>query len=421
MGDFIRVYKHGSATYTDITSASTGGYTGFTINRVRNDAGGLEFTLEATTIEMMRGWLDDMAKAELWIDDEKIGTYIVENTAARWRSLSASVSCNGVLVRLKGWLYTGEFLYSATFSDIVGDLLAGTGITLGAIGGTDEVLGPLSYVEVDIFQAISEIAATLGRDFYINSADELVFFTPPSSSFTAVMDEDVYDVEIFYDADSVYNRVVVQSGSKVYPFDDAASQAAYGVRTLTLTAVQGNLPYAIAEQWATAYLNEYSQPKQRMRVIREHDLGVLPGQECTLSDATVADMVGIVRQWSWTLGDLYDAIDLGPAMRSFAEPKFVPPRQPPGFSGAGSGKIPVSDGEGGYTWQDLSGGLVRGKVSAYDAVALTVTFTADTPPVDPEADPSIPVPDPIVYENVTIGEHITLPPDTTASYWMGLR
>jgi hypothetical protein len=110
--EMVRIYKRGSDTYSDVTSASAGGFSDLTRVQVLNDAGSLTFTLTGTTPAMLAEWIDEAATVQYWVDGVNIETYAVDSYAPRWSALTCDVNCVGVLAAgtEPGPVYPGPYL-----------------------------------------------------------------------------------------------------------------------------------------------------------------------------------------------------------------------------------------------------------------------------------------------------------------------
>lgn len=106
----LRVYKQGSATYTDITSASVGGFSELTKTDVLNEPGSLEFTLRGTTPAAISAWMDEACTVEYWADGARAAIYTVEEYTPNIDDLSCDVKCVGILAwgAEPGPTYTGD-------------------------------------------------------------------------------------------------------------------------------------------------------------------------------------------------------------------------------------------------------------------------------------------------------------------------
>jgi len=94
----LRVYKAGLAEFSEITSATLGGFSDLTINQVRNGPGGLTVGLAATTIAMLHAWVGEASRVELWADGVRQSAYVVDKHSPRWGSLTATLDCVGAMI-----------------------------------------------------------------------------------------------------------------------------------------------------------------------------------------------------------------------------------------------------------------------------------------------------------------------------------
>jgi hypothetical protein len=93
----LRIYKHGSGSYTDVTSATTGGFTRLTRTQVLSDVGSLDFTLACVTPASLASIIDEAATVEYWEDGAKLATYVVDDYTPHLMELTCDVKCVGEL------------------------------------------------------------------------------------------------------------------------------------------------------------------------------------------------------------------------------------------------------------------------------------------------------------------------------------
>ena len=111
--ELLRIYKHGSSSYSEITSATVGGFSGMQRVQVLNDAGSLDFTLAGTTAAQLAGWLDEAATVEYWENGAKVASYSIDAYTFDWASATCDVQCVGKLALGKspGSAYTGPLCW----------------------------------------------------------------------------------------------------------------------------------------------------------------------------------------------------------------------------------------------------------------------------------------------------------------------
>ena len=91
----LRIYKLGSGSYNDIASATAGGFTDLTRTQVFNDAGALDFTLEAVSAAQLASWINEAATVDYFEDGALVESYTVDDYQLTWSTLSCSVKCVG--------------------------------------------------------------------------------------------------------------------------------------------------------------------------------------------------------------------------------------------------------------------------------------------------------------------------------------
>lgn len=309
----LRVYKHGSDTYSEVTDSMPGGFTVVTRTAVRNEPGALVFDLEATTVAMLHAWLDEAARVELWEDATRVGIYEVDSYAPRWKALACRVNCAGILVAGKGVPYTGTFT-NAALVDVLQTLVAAVpGWTWSA--GLVNVSGTVTDFAPDrdkVLTAIATLGQLFGFDYWIDGDGAFNAATWPTvSSKTLTLNENCFACDPSYSAVDVVNQLVLISNSGIWTFNEPTSQAAYGIRSQEVS-VAGIVTRAVAEVWAESVFASLAYPIQPMVVEAAHDDAHIPGMLVTLEGLEDGrTYLDIVTQVAWTLGDLTDKLNIG--------------------------------------------------------------------------------------------------------------
>lgn len=425
--EILRVYKHGASTYTEITSADDGGYSTLTWTRVRNAPGSLDITLEGTTIEQLHTWIDAVARVELWVNQERVGIFTVDEYTPKWSALTCTVSCVGVLANARTAYYTGTFPAGATGASVLAALVGVVhGITVGDLSGVSATLGAISYTDTVVFDAIADICQRLGADFFVDGDGRFctaATATTPTRTFT--LGTDAYEFDTTYNARDVVNRIVLSCDGRSWTFDDATSQAAYGVRARSV-GVTGIVAQADAQAWADAMFAEYAQPFRQMGVLVSHDWTLAPGLMVAIDNVETGGVYeGLINQITWTVGALDDSLQVGTLPLTIDPPVGVSPpdviasiRRVRGHTdidfdnnkgilttdaegnpewkdagdlvnetltveipGADAGDVLTVDENGNLTWvpsESVGGtGLTKGVLTAYDSGTSTATFQPD--------------------------------------------
>ncbi|MEI6724597.1 MAG: SGNH/GDSL hydrolase family protein [Actinomycetes bacterium] len=310
----LRIYKHGSAGFADVTSATIGGFSEFTRTQVRNEPGSLEFTLTATTPSIFNAWLDEAATVEYWNEGVRKEIYYVDDFTPQWSALTCAVKCVGKLVSGKTVYYTGTFtgVWAQTALQTLVSA-AGWSWSAGKVNGGTYVIASMSFADTPVLDAIQQIALVAGLTFWIDGNG--VFCCEPIPSAvqrTYILGDTAHEFDTTYTAREIINNLVIACGDgKTRTFYDTASRASYGTRTEKVQIASITSAKA-AQDYADAYFLEHAQPRRILGLTVDHDDTLRPGLKVSLSglaDGRAYD--DIIEQLTWTLGDLYDHVQAG--------------------------------------------------------------------------------------------------------------
>lgn len=176
-----------------------------------------------------------------------------------------------------------------------------TGIaTLGG-GATFEI-----DVNTNILSYLQEVATAEQGYFYMGANGDLVFTDRVAGTFgvqSAYFSDDGTQIpysglEVVYGQEFLYNKVITQiEGGIEQVADDAASQAEYGISTLSLSGLLLATD-AAADELADDLLAKYSQPQYRFDRLRTEFNQLTGAQQDTIAALELADVVQITRTYN---------------------------------------------------------------------------------------------------------------------------
>lgn len=349
----LRIYKHGSASYNDITSATVGGFSELTVTKVRNTPGALEFTLGATTAGIVAGWLDEASTIELWMDGAKKDIFIVDDYDIDWSASDCRVKCVGLLILGRDSKYTGSFTgvsAKSALQILIGQVSRWVWDT--ALVATGATIDNINYEDKSVDEAIQEICLLAGFNFWF-SADYKFHAgaIPTAIDQTFELNANCRDFGTTYTARDIINRVVLATGAGTFTYNDTDSQADYGVKAQKITKT-----WIASETQAASYAAKilaYSAfPKQEISISVDYDDMIAVGQlaEITgLSDGRTYEE--LIQQSRWSLGDLNMELLIGSPPLSLAEGiDPAPATEPPGTPDEPPGneppdEVPIESGD----------------------------------------------------------------------------
>ncbi|MDR3687608.1 MAG: hypothetical protein P4L93_11700 [Coriobacteriia bacterium] len=317
----LRFYKRGISGFTDITSSTLGGFSDLTFTAVRNDAGGLAGSFQASTIAQFHTWANEASKVEYWNGGARQAVYYVDSYTPDWKNLTISMACVGPLVLGKTLTYTGNLVgvtaaqAFCTLCNAVPDWTYNASF----VSAGSYVVANLSYTDKPVLEAMQEIADLAGVTFWIDANMALHVETVPATpNYTiqlpvsgATSNGNGRNWTTTHTARDIVNRLIMVTRAGTYTFDDTASHATYGVRAKKLQLAQIT-SYHQASDYATAYFLEYAQPRLEATASIDHDTTCRPGLFASvlgLSDGRTYQLV--VEQTTWALGALSDELTLG--------------------------------------------------------------------------------------------------------------
>lgn len=309
----LRVYKHGSSSYTEITNAMAGGWTDIEWTRVRNDAGALVVDLEATTPAMLHEWLDEAALVKLYDGTTCLAQFEVDSYTPRWERLTCRLQCAGLLVAGKGVPYTGTFtdttagtVFAQLASSVPGWGWNGTKVDIGG------VVDLLDYKGDKVLEAIATLAQLCGFDYWLDGDGDLNGAEWPTEvGKTLTLNDNAFTFDTTYSAVDIVNQLILVTSTGTWTYDEETSQAAYGIRSETVT-VAGIVTEAVGQAWATGVFASLAYPIQQMTVTAEHDAAHVPGLLVAvegLEDGRTYE--DVITQVGWMVGDFTDTLQIG--------------------------------------------------------------------------------------------------------------
>lgn len=312
----LRIYKHGSGSYAEVTSATEGGFDSLTLTHVRNEAGSLEFNLAATAAPIVNGWMNEAAKVEWWRDGAKREIFYVDDYNLKWSALSAAVKCVGVLISGKTALFTGAasgvpagtFLQTlcAAVTDWVWD---GSKVDAGSY-----TIAALDYVDKPADEALKEVCQLGGLTFWFDADKKLnVEVLHTSTDHTYAMGTTGHEFDTTYTARDIINVLTIVGASATYgPFTDTTSWTDYGPKALKISLDWVNSSQQ-AQDYADAFFLENAQPRRILGLSVNHDVDLRPGLKVAvtgLGDGRTYE--DIIQQVAYKLGELWDDLQIGP-------------------------------------------------------------------------------------------------------------
>lgn len=317
----LRIYKHGAETYTEVTSATDGGFSSLSFDRVRNDAGGLTFDLKAITIAQLHEWIDEASRVEYWFGEDLIDVYLVDSYSTKWGSLTATVNCVGQFASGKDTPFSGSFTDPAAALEAMVEA-GGWGWSALKVD-IPEVAVDLEYSDANLCDAMQELAETIGVTFRIDPTGDFACnpnYTDEDVSEELTLGKEAVEFDTTYSSADIVNRLVLVADNGTWTYDDATSQSAYGIRQQKVSA-SGLGGYSTGLAWATEVFRVWAKPQLQITLTAAHSDERLPGEMIEvlgLDDGRT--YIEPIAQISWETGSLYDTLKLGVKAPSIKAP-----------------------------------------------------------------------------------------------------
>jgi len=329
----LRIYKHGSVSYNDVTSATVGGFSDLIITKVRNAPGSLEFTLRATTAAIVAGWLDEASTIEVWMDGSKKDVYIVDDYTIDWSVLECRVKCVGLLILGRDVKYTGAFTgvsAKSALQTLIGQVSRWAWDA--AAVATGPTIDNINYEDKNVDEAIQEICLLTGFNFWFSTDYKFhAGATPTAIDQTFELNANCRDFTTTYTARDIINQVILTTAAGIFTYNDTDSQEAYGIKSQKISK-----SWIASETQAANYAYKilaYSAfPKQEIGATVDYDAGIAVGQAAEITGlADGRTYEALIQQARWGPGDLTMEILMGAAPLSLAEGiDPAPATDPPG-------------------------------------------------------------------------------------------
>lgn len=333
-----RLRIHHGDEHTDVMSADQGGFSRLQFDHVKNDAGALTFELKAITIGQLNEWIDEASIVEYFFDDELLGVYEVDSYTPRWGALTATVNCVGRFAAAKDKPFSGTYVDpSAALHDLV--VAGGWGWSAEKVD-IPQIPVDLEYNDRNVCEAIQELAETIGITFALDVEGDFTCHPDHMNvDETLTLGREAVEFETTYTKADIVNRLTLVADNGTWVYDDAVSQATYGLRSLKVQAT-GIGSYATGLLWATAVFGVWARPQLQMSVDALHNSDRRPGD--------VIEILGVgdgrtylepIVQITWATGDLYDHLQIGTRAPSIKPPEL---RQIDSRSPETTSKVPTS-------------------------------------------------------------------------------